>query len=85
MADVIFENPKLVDIYDFFDGKRYDLIHYVALIKELGSRDIIDIGSGTGCLAGLLIDEGLNVIGIEPARASLEHAKKKSFGSILCI
>lgn len=80
MSDLIFEDPKLVEIYDSFDGKRDDLIHYVEIIKELKAKTILDIGSGTGCLAGRLVSEGLKVICLEPAEASLLYAKRKSFG-----
>ena len=81
MADMIFENPKLVEIYDFFDGQRNDLVHYVELIKELGAKKILDVGSGTGCLAELPVKDGFEVVGLEPAEASLLYAKNKSFGS----
>lgn len=77
IADLIFENPRLVSIYDFFDGTRADLDHYVSIIKELGAQSVLDIGSGTGCLASRLVEQGLKVIGVEPAKASLDFAKQK--------
>lgn len=76
-ADPIFEDPKLVDIYDHFDGERNDLHHYVNLIKLFNVDSIIDVGSGTGCLTELLVKENFNVVAVEPAKASLEYAKRR--------
>ena len=54
MSDPIFENKRLVAIYDSFDGERRDLEHYVAIAKEFKARSILDVGCGTGCLANRL-------------------------------
>lgn len=79
MADNIFEDSRLVSIYDYFDGRRNDLEHYLAIVKEFSVRSILDIGCGTGSLACLLSRNGFDVIGIDPAWASLEYARKKPF------
>ena len=79
MADPIFEDSRLVAIYDSFDGERRDLVHYIELIKELGSRSVIDVGCGTGCLSTLMAREDLEVVGIDPAKASLDFARTKPF------
>lgn len=77
MPDQIFENPRLVAIYDELDGERFDLEHYVVLVKELRAESILDVGSGTGCLALRLVEEGVSVIGVEPAQTSLNFARSK--------
>ncbi len=77
MADPIFENSRLVEIYDVLDGKREDLDHYIAIAKELSAQSILDVGSGTGCFALLAADHGFQVTSVEPAQASLEWARKK--------
>lgn len=77
MPDQIFEDPRLVAIYDAFDGHRTDLLHYLAIAKELSANSVLDVGSGTGCLAYLLSEQGFTVTGLEPARASLEFARSK--------
>lgn len=79
MPDVIFENERLVAIYDHFDGERGDLGHYIAIARELGAESILDIGCGTGCFACLLSEQGFKVTGLDPARASLEIARRKPF------
>lgn len=79
MPDVIFENERLVAIYDHFDGERRDLCHYLAIARELGAKSILDIGCGTGCFACLLSEHGFRVTGLEPARASLDIARRKPF------
>ncbi|MCI5060001.1 MAG: class I SAM-dependent methyltransferase [Alphaproteobacteria bacterium] len=77
--DAIFSNPRLAEIYDAFDGERHDLPHYLSIVKDKGAKSILDIGCGTGSFACLLSKEGLNVIGIDPAEASLEIAKQKKY------
>ncbi len=79
MPDVIFENERLVAIYDHFDGKRSDLCHYLAIARELGAESILDIGCGTGSFACLLSEQGFEVTGLEPAKASLDVARRKPY------
>ncbi len=77
MADPIFENPRLARIYDAFDSDRSDLDHYVAIVKEFSAQSVLDIGCGTGTLALLLAEFGLDVLAVDPAEASLEVAMQK--------
>lgn len=77
MADQIFENPRLVAIYDAFDGERRDLAAYVAMAKEFEARRVIDVGCGTGSFVIELLNLGLEVTGVDPAAASLDAAQRK--------
>lgn len=77
MADDIFEHPRLAAVYDAFDADRGDLEVYVAIAEELGARSVLDVGCGTGEFALLLAGRGVNVIGVDPARASLDVARAK--------
>ncbi len=77
MPDQIFENSRLASIYDDFDGQREDLQNYLKIVKEFGAKSILDIGCGTGCFAVLLKEQGYDVTGLDPARASLEIARRK--------
>ena len=77
MPDRIFEDPRLVAVYDDFDGHRSNLDHYLSLVKELKANSILDLGCGTGCLAIRLSQEGFSVVGLEPAKASLDFARRK--------
>ncbi|HVC78344.1 MAG TPA: class I SAM-dependent methyltransferase [Candidatus Micrarchaeaceae archaeon] len=77
MADNIFEHPRLAAIYDALDPDRSDLEVYVAIAEELGARRVLDVGCGTGTFALLLADRGLEVIGVDPAAASLDVARAK--------
>lgn len=78
MPDQIFEDPRLVEIYDTFDGDRNDLQHYLKLVEEMKAHAVLDIGCGTGCFANLLAERGIEVIGVDPAMASLNIARRKS-------
>jgi SAM-dependent methyltransferase len=77
VPDAIFAHRRLAVIYDAFDGDRDDLAAYLNIADELGADRVLDVGCGTGCLAILLADSGREVVGVEPAEASLEVAKSK--------
>ncbi|MEH7239522.1 class I SAM-dependent methyltransferase [Bacillus sp. JJ1562] len=77
MADEIFENPRLAYIYDPFDPDRFDLDAYESMVNEFGVSSVLDIGCGTGTFACRLASKGIEVIGLEPAEASLNVAKTK--------
>lgn len=77
MPDAIFAEPRLAEIYDSLDSDRSDLDVYAAMAEEFGARSVLDLGCGTGTLACWLADRGLEVTAIDPARASLEVARRK--------
>jgi 2-polyprenyl-3-methyl-5-hydroxy-6-metoxy-1,4-benzoquinol methylase len=78
MADAIFEVRRLAEIYDPLDPDRGDLDVYVTLSEELASRSVLDIGCGTGTLACLLAERGVDVTALDPAAASLDVARTKA-------
>ncbi|MFD0318025.1 class I SAM-dependent methyltransferase [Streptomyces flavalbus] len=77
MVDAIFGHPRLAAIYDVLDGERDDLDAYLGMVAEFGARRVLDIGCGTGVFALSLADRGVEVVGVEPARASLDVARGK--------
>jgi SAM-dependent methyltransferase len=77
VADPHFEIPRLAEILDPLDHDRADLDAYVAFVNELGAQTILDIGCGTGTFASLLATRGKDVIGVDPAHASLDVARGK--------
>jgi SAM-dependent methyltransferase len=79
VADAIFEERRLADIYDPLDPDRSDLDAYVAVVDEFRVRSVLDIGCGTGSFACLLAQRGIDVTGVDPAAASLEVARRKPY------
>ncbi len=77
VADRHFEEPRLAELYDWLEADRADLDAYTALVGELGVGSILDIGCGTGTFACLLARRGKGVIGLDPAVASLDVARRK--------
>jgi len=77
VADAIFEEPRLAEIYDPLDPDRSDLDAYAAMAEEFGARSVLDVGCGTGTLACVLAARGHQVIAADPAAASLSVARRK--------
>ncbi|HEX2809778.1 MAG TPA: class I SAM-dependent methyltransferase, partial [Kineosporiaceae bacterium] len=77
MVDALFEDARLAAVYDLFDDDRGDLAAYVGIADELGARLVLDLGCGTGTFALLLAARGRTMIGVDPAAASLDVARRK--------
>jgi SAM-dependent methyltransferase len=77
VGDAIFNDPRLARVYDAIEGDRGDLEVYVEIVDELGARSVLDIGCGTGTFACMLAGRGIDVVGVDPAWASLEIARAK--------
>lgn len=77
MADDGFAHPRLAAIYDALDPDRTDLAAYLRIAEESEARRVLDIGCGTGVFALLLAGRGIDVVGVDPALASLEVARAK--------
>ncbi len=77
MADRLFEDPRLARICDPLDPDRSDLEVYAGIVGELGAGSVLDVGCGTGTFACLLAERGIDVVGVDPAGASLDVARAK--------
>jgi len=82
VADAIFEERRLAEIYDPLDPGRSDLDVYAALVEEFGARTVLDVGCGTGTFACLLAARGIEVVGVDPAEvtAALKAARRAPEG-----
>ena len=78
MPDRHFSVSRLAQVYDLLDPDRSDLSAYVGLLEELGIGSVMDVGCGTGTFALMLAARDIDVIGVDPAEASLEVARGKS-------
>ncbi|MEV5311348.1 class I SAM-dependent methyltransferase [Streptomyces sp. NPDC052610] len=77
MVDPLFGHPRLAALYDVLDSDRGDLDAYLGAVEEFGARTVLDIGCGTGVFALLLAERGVDVVGVDPAGASLDVARAK--------
>ena len=76
-ADAGFHDPRLARMYDDLDPDRTDLEAYLGIARELSARTVLDLGCGTGVLALQLASQGVEVVGVDPAAASLDVARAK--------
>lgn len=77
MPDPLFAHPRLAGVYDALDPDRSDLETYLAVADEVGARSVLDVGCGTGVLAVLLAARDVEVVGVDPAGASVDVARRK--------
>jgi ubiquinone/menaquinone biosynthesis C-methylase UbiE len=77
VPDPVFANSRLAEVYDPLDPDRSDLDAYAAMIDEFGVRSVLDVGCGTGTFACMLARRGIEVVGVDPAAASLDVARGK--------
>lgn len=80
-SDRVFDEPRLADLYDALDPDRTDLDAYLAIVRSLGARSVLDVGCGTGTFALLLSADGVSVCGVDPAAAMLAVARRKDASS----
>lgn len=80
MADELFRTPRLAAVYDPLDPDRGDLDPYLRLAARFGAKRVLDIGCGTGVFALRLAERGIEVVGVDPAQASLDVARAKPGG-----
>jgi SAM-dependent methyltransferase len=81
MADEEFRHPRLAAIYDSLYPDRSDLDAYSDMVREFDAHRVLDLGCGTGSFALLLAGRGIEVVGVDPARASLDVAMAKAGGT----
>ncbi|MEU6157473.1 class I SAM-dependent methyltransferase [Streptomyces sp. NPDC047130] len=77
MTDEGFRHTRLAALYDPLDPDRGDLDAYLRMAEEFGARRVLDIGCGTGVFALLLAERGIEVVGVDPAAASVDVARAK--------
>ena len=76
---------RIAPFYGLFYG--YQFKHYSKIMQNVKPqfdlskyRTILDVGSGTGALCGALLEEGLQVVGVEPAEKMLQVSRRKTPG-----
>jgi SAM-dependent methyltransferase len=77
MQDKLFEDPGFVQFYDPENGWGDDTRYCLAMAGQ--ARSILDLGCGTGLLAAAL-GGSREVWGVDPARAMLDVARKRTGG-----
>jgi SAM-dependent methyltransferase len=76
---VEFADPRLAAAYDALNPYEPDAQprFYRALAAGLHATTIVDLGCGTGLITCELAEHGFRMIGVEPAPAMLERARRR--------
>ena len=74
--DALYQNSKLVEVYDSINSSREDFDFYIAELPETPAN-ILDIGCGIGTLALDLAGRGYQVTAIDPAPQMIASAMQK--------
>lgn len=77
MPQLWTEDPRLVATYDVECAGRRDHDFYLTLAADLGAGDVVDIGCGTGVFCTDLVARGVRAIGVDPADAMLDAARRR--------
>jgi ubiquinone/menaquinone biosynthesis C-methylase UbiE len=77
-ADRLYSDPDLVRFYDLDNAWGRDNEFCARLSTE--ARSLLDLGCGTGRLAAALAEQGRAVVGVDPAAAMLEVARRRPGG-----
>ncbi|MEL7541610.1 MAG: methyltransferase domain-containing protein, partial [Pseudomonadota bacterium] len=75
MPDRQFSDPRLADLYDLGNAGSEDRDFYLRLPKH-APEDILDLGCGTGLLSKAFARRGHRVVGVDPAAAMLDVARR---------
>ena len=75
--DKLYQDPDLAQFYDLENGWLPDLAYCYHLAKD--ARSVLDLGCGTGQFAAKL-GETREVVGVDPADAMLEVARRRPGG-----
>jgi SAM-dependent methyltransferase len=78
-----FSDPRLVDLYDWWNPGREDTDFYLDLATHLEASSVVDVGCGTGLLACELARRGHQVVGVDPSPAMLEVARHRPGGELV--
>jgi len=73
-----YQDPNIAAIYDLANPVAQDAEFYLSLAAQ-ESRNVLDLGCGTGTLCCALAERGHRVIGVEPSAAMLAVARSKPF------
>jgi SAM-dependent methyltransferase len=75
--DLHYVDPRLVDLYERANDPGEDRQFYVQLAADLQPEVILDLGCGTGLLTRELAIDGRKLIGLDPATAMLNFARRQ--------
>ncbi|MEL7165887.1 MAG: class I SAM-dependent methyltransferase [Pseudomonadota bacterium] len=77
--DALYQNPRLVEVYDAINQSRADYDFYIGELPEPPAA-LLDIGCGTGTFALDLANRGYAVTAVDPAPQMVAMAAQKDAG-----
>jgi hypothetical protein len=80
MPDVLLADLRLAEIYDALHRDRSDFDPSFSRIAGVGPSSVGDLDCGSGTFAGRVAAGGRTVVGVDPATASIEVARRTGHG-----
>jgi SAM-dependent methyltransferase len=83
MKDIYQTHSGIYEMmYKTFINYDEEYAYYNTKLKAYNARSVIELGCGTGNLAGRFIEDGFNYTGIDLNRAMLDLAERKNPGAV---
>jgi hypothetical protein len=80
MPGVLFADRRLAEVYDALHRDRGDFDPYCSKIAEVGPSSVDDLDCGTGMFACRVAAGDRIVVGVDPATATIEVARRTGHG-----
>lgn len=78
-----YDDRRLAAIYDADNPAGSDHDYFQEFADRAHPHRVVDLGCGTGSLTVALTSPGREVVGIDPARAMLDHARTRAGGDLV--
>lgn len=81
--DALYHDPALAAFYDWDNPWPADFDWFLTLVQGAGS--VLDLGCGTGIFSAAMARRGAKVVGVDPAEAMLDLARRRGAEGVVWV